>query len=91
MVCLSSLYLGQSAAHLRHSIRRLRGRISDAKILVGLWGGEENRVDELRSANIDLHASSLEQAVKHCIAAVRSGGAKTVIEETPAETGTAAA
>ncbi len=91
MVCLSSLYLGQSAAHLRHSIRRLRGRIPDAKILVGLWGGEENRVDELQSAGIDLRAASLEQAVKHCIAVVRSGGAKTAVEEKTAKAGTAAA
>jgi hypothetical protein len=91
MVCLSSLHLGQSAAHLRHSIRRLRGRIPDAKILVCLWGSEDDRANELRSADDDLSASSLEQAVAHCIAAVRPGGAKTAIEEQSVETGTAAA
>jgi predicted PurR-regulated permease PerM len=91
IVCLSSLHLGQSSAHLRHSIRRLQGQIPDAKILVGLWGSEGDLAKLLRSADYDFNATSLEQAIEYCIAAVRSSGAKTGIEKEAVETGTAAA
>ena len=38
VVCLSYLDLDSSAAHLRHSIKRIRRQIADATLVVGLWG-----------------------------------------------------
>ncbi len=76
MVCLSYFELGNSAAHLRHSIRRIRRQIAGAKILAGLWGHERGGRAEgqLRArADADAYAFSLREAVILCIDAASSG------------------
>ena len=75
MICLSYLELGSSAAHLRHSIRRIRRQTPGTKILAGLWGQRTGAADEpLRaSAGADAYAVSLRQAVALCVEAAASG------------------
>jgi predicted PurR-regulated permease PerM len=87
MVCLSSLDIAHSAAHWRYSIRRLRRRLSQTKVLAGLWGQDKRgaSAEELRtSAGADLYAYSLSEAVGICIEAARSGGATDTPEGTTA-------
>jgi predicted PurR-regulated permease PerM len=75
MVCLSYFELGNSPAHLRHSIRRVRRQISGAKILAGLWGhGRGVGPDEPHaSAGADAYVFSLRETLALCIDAATSG------------------
>jgi predicted PurR-regulated permease PerM len=72
VVCLSYLDLGSSAAHLRHSIKRIRGQIAGATVVAGLWGhaGDENREQLQTTAAADYYVSSLREALSLCIDAV---------------------
>ena len=75
-ICLSYFELGNSTAHLHHSIRRIRRQVPGAMILAGWWGRERTRGadDQLRaSAGADAYAVSLRQAVKLCVEAASSG------------------
>jgi predicted PurR-regulated permease PerM len=77
MICLCYFELGNSAAHLRHSIRRVRRQVPAATILAGLWGHERSgRADEQVRANAgaDIYAFSLRQAVVLCVEVASSGG-----------------
>ena len=76
MICLSYFELGSSAAHLHHSIRRIRRQVPGALILAGLWGRGRTRAadDQLRArAGADTYAFSLRQAVILCVEAASSG------------------
>jgi predicted PurR-regulated permease PerM len=76
MICLSYFELGSSAAHLHHSIRRIRRQVPGVKILAGLWGRGRTRAadDQLRArAGADAYAFSLRQAVILCVEAACSG------------------
>jgi hypothetical protein len=78
IVCLSSLDIAHNPAHWRYSIRRLRRRLPQAKALAGLWGHDKHGAgaEELRtSAEGDLYAYSLREAIGICIEAARSRGA----------------
>jgi hypothetical protein len=72
VVCLSYLDLGSSAAHLRHSITRIRRQIAGATLVAGLWGhgGDENRQQLQKIAAADFYVSSLREALSLCIDAV---------------------
>ena len=75
-ICLSYFELGNSAAHLHHSIQRIRRQVPGAMILAGLWGRERTRAadDQLRAgAGADAYALSLRQAVNLCVEAASSG------------------
>ena len=77
MICLSYFELGNSAAHLRYTVRRIRRQVPGASILAGLWGHERSaRADEQFRANAgaDVYALSLRQALNLCIEAASSGG-----------------
>jgi predicted PurR-regulated permease PerM len=77
MICLSYFALGNSAAHLRYSIRRIRRQVPEASILAGLWGHDRGgRADKEFRANAgaDAFAFSLRQAVSLCVEAASSGG-----------------
>jgi predicted PurR-regulated permease PerM len=77
MICLSYFALGNSAAHLRYSIRRIRRQVPGASILAGLWGHDRGgRADKEFRANAgaDAFAFSLRQAVGRCVEAASSGG-----------------
>jgi hypothetical protein len=72
VVCLSYLDLGSSAAHLRHSITRIRRQIAGATLVAGLWGhaGDENPEQLQTTAAADYYVSSLREALSLCIDAV---------------------
>jgi predicted PurR-regulated permease PerM len=78
VVCLSYLDLGSSAAHLQHSIKRLRRQIAGATLVAGLWGhaGDENRERLQTTAAADFYVSSLREALSLCIDAVSGDLAK---------------
>ena len=92
VVCLSYLDLGSSAAHLRHSITRIRRQIAGATLVAGLWGhtGDENREQLQTTAAADYYVSSLREALSLCIDAV-SGHLPKVPATRNAEAATTAA
>ena len=74
MVCLTYLELGGSPAHLRHLLRRLRQRLPDRPVLVGLWPPGEAVLQDrpMQSAlGADQVVSSLRAAVQGCLQAAR--------------------
>jgi predicted PurR-regulated permease PerM len=90
-VFLSYLDLGPSPAHLRHSIRRIRGQISSATLVIALWGHEKDDRERLYStAAADHYVFSLREALCACIEAVSIGRDKSDVTRDP-ESGTTAA
>ena len=70
MVCISYLEIGGSPSHLRYLVRRIRSRVGDVPILVGLWPeGEAALTDEeiQRTLGADLYVGSLGAAVEACL------------------------
>ncbi len=78
-------------AHLRHSVQRIRKRISGAGLVVGLWGHEDmsDRERLPAIAPADWHVFSLREALRVCIAAASGSGDKTDAAR-DAKSGTAA-
>jgi predicted PurR-regulated permease PerM len=79
MVCLTYLELGGSPAHLRHLLRRLRQRLPDRPVLVGLWPpGEAVLQDRSMQAALgaDQVVSSLRAAVQGCLQTARQADAR---------------
>jgi predicted PurR-regulated permease PerM len=75
MVCLCYLELGGTPSHLRYMLRRLRQRLPNARLLVGLWPAEQVILtdDRLRAAvGADVYTSSLREAVEACLEAARA-------------------
>jgi predicted PurR-regulated permease PerM len=75
MVCLCYLELGGTPSHLRYLLRRLRQRVPQARLLVGLWPVEQEILidDRLRAAvGADYYTSSLRETVEACLEAARS-------------------
>ncbi len=76
MVCLAYLELSGTPAHLRNLLRRLRQRLSDQPILVGMLpSGDTLLTDErLRSASgADMFVTSFHEAVDACLETARRG------------------
>jgi len=72
MVCISYLEISGTPSHLRLLIRRVRQRMPNAAILVGLWPSEANvdADDGLRaSVGASHYVSSLREAVNACLEA----------------------
>ena len=71
VICLSYLALGNSPAHLRHSLKRIRRQIAGATLIVGLWGhaDDENR-EHLQTPAADFYVSSLREALRLCVDAM---------------------
>jgi predicted PurR-regulated permease PerM len=70
MVCISYLELSGSPAALHYLVRRLRQRIPDVPILVGLWPSEDNvlKDDRVRAViGADYFTTSLREAVETCL------------------------
>jgi predicted PurR-regulated permease PerM len=75
MVCLCYLEIDGTPFHLRYVLRRLRQRLPDARLLVGLWPAEQAILtdDRLRAAvGADAYTSSLREAVEACLEAARA-------------------
>ena len=70
LVCISYLEIGGSPSHLRYLVRRIRSRVGDVPILVGLWPeGEAALTDReiQRTLGADLYVGSLGAAVEACL------------------------
>jgi predicted PurR-regulated permease PerM len=74
MVCITYLEIVGSPAELRYLIRRVRSRLPDVSIVVGLWPGAdpilENK-EQLRTAGADHYVTSLRDAVIACLQMVQ--------------------
>jgi predicted PurR-regulated permease PerM len=74
MACVSYVDIGGNPAHLRYLLLRLRKRLPQAQLLVGLWpaqdSGHEN-ADLRREAEADYCVTSLRDAVAVCVAEAR--------------------
>jgi hypothetical protein len=74
MVCVSYLDISGNPAHLRYLLKRLRQRLPDAPLLVGLWPAEEAILTdpELRAmVGADYYATSLREGVAACLEAAK--------------------
>ena len=76
MVCLSYLD-ASSLAHMRYSIRRLRRRLPEAKIVLGCWVADVDVAMLRETAKADVVATTLRDAVKLCLDAARNAAAST--------------
>ena len=84
MVCVSYLEIKGNPAHLRYLLRRLRQKVGDAPILVGLWPAEEAVLtdESLRAAiGADYYVTSLREALKACLEAARAAAQKAAEAE----------
>ena len=70
MICVSYLEISGSPAHLRYLLRRLREKLPQAPILVGIWPAEDEALQEERVRAVigaDYYTSSLREAVEACL------------------------
>ncbi len=70
MICVTSLESAGNVAHLRYLLRRLRQRLPNVPILVGLWPRDDvaAMTDRLRTAiDADHYAVSLREALETCL------------------------
>jgi predicted PurR-regulated permease PerM len=71
MVCLSYLDT-TSPAHIRYTIRRLRRRLPNAKILLGFWMGEGDIATLQETVKADAVATTFREATELCLTAARA-------------------
>ncbi|WP_407524350.1 AI-2E family transporter [Methylobacterium oryzisoli] len=86
MVCVSYLEISGSPAHLRYLVQRIRRRLPDAQILVGLWPADDALLadSEARaSLGADAYVSSLRQGVEACLEAAGQEAAPVPAAEEP--------
>jgi predicted PurR-regulated permease PerM len=75
MICVSYLEISGNPAHLRYLLERLKRRLPQVPILVGLWPVDDVvlKDEQLRKElGADYYTSSLRQAVEICVKAARS-------------------
>jgi hypothetical protein len=75
MVCISYLDISGSPAHLRHLIRRLKGKSPGVPVLVGLWPAEDTALSDSqvqRQIGADYFTTSLRDAVDACVEAAEA-------------------
>jgi predicted PurR-regulated permease PerM len=90
VVFISALETSGSLGRLRLLIRRLRRRLPDAQIVIGLWpqdAGAANATDLARELGADRCVVSLSQAVRVCLDAAWSAADSTETEAVRAERG----
>jgi hypothetical protein len=81
MVCVS--YLDTSSlAHMRYTIRRLRRRLPQARVMLGCWVADiDNALRD--TAKPDFIASNLRDALRLCVEAARTPA--SVVSPAPAD------
>lgn len=80
MLCVCYIDIRGNPAHLRFLLRRLRERLPEAPILVGLWPAQDPFLKERelrRAVGADHYVSTLSEAVEACLAAARRAGQPT--------------
>ena len=81
IVCLSALD-ARSPAHLRYAVRRVRRRLPQAKVLVGIWGLDTKAQKALCDAvKADLCTGRLTEAARICLDEATSQETLAVEEE----------
>ncbi len=88
MVCICYVELSGTPSHLRYLLRRVRQRLPNASILVGLWPSDELalRDERVRAAvGADYYASSLRDAVTACVEAADCARETSATEAAKAE------
>jgi hypothetical protein len=86
LCCLSMLEEGSSAAGVRYFLRRLRRRLPDAAVVVGLWhaGPDSPTLAALREEGPgETTVTSLREAVAFCQAAAAQSARESIAETTP--------
>jgi hypothetical protein len=83
MVCVLYLEISGSSAHLRFLLMRLRKRLPNASILVGLWAVQDPNLRQMIGA--DYYVSTLHDAVQACVMATRQVAQPTSGITTPTE------
>ncbi len=66
LICVVSTAISGEPTHLRRLVDRLKRKMPDARIVVGLWQAEDDGVaeaDRLRAIEADVHVSTLRAAV----------------------------
>jgi predicted PurR-regulated permease PerM len=81
LVCLSALD-SSTPAHIRYTIRRVRRRFPDAKILLGCWLADADTAPTADAMKADVMVTTLRDAVRFCLDAARARS-----QPTPVETG----
>jgi hypothetical protein len=71
MACVSYLDDG-SPAHMRYTIRRMRRRLPDARILLGCWMPDGDAAALRDAAKPDAVATTLRDAVRLCLEAAEN-------------------
>ena len=82
MVCVSYLEITGKQTHLRYLLRRLRARVPNASILVGLWPADDPFLadDDLRGmTGADHYVSTLREAVTLCVETSRHAPGLTIV------------
>ncbi|NEU11458.1 AI-2E family transporter [Methylobacterium sp. BTF04] len=78
LICVVSTAISGEPTHLRRLVERLKRRMPDARIVVGLWQAEDAGVDDgaqRQAIAADVHVSSLRSAVEAVIAATEGQAA----------------
>jgi hypothetical protein len=91
MVCLS--YLDDSSrAHMRYTIRRLRRKVPNIRILLGCWIADGDAVTLGQVVKADDVATTLRGAVRLCLEAARAADheRKSKVGEAPIMRGSGA-
>ncbi|HTW25906.1 MAG TPA: AI-2E family transporter [Acetobacteraceae bacterium] len=88
MICLAYLEMGEGLSHVRYTVRRIRQRAPDRRLLVCLWpdSAEAGRDRQARQiVGADDYAGSLRQAVSACLEAARAASREAGVPapETP--------
>jgi len=78
-VCVSYLG-GGSPSHMRYTIRRVRRKFPEAKILLGCWLADAETAPTADTVKADGIATTLRDAVSLCLAAAREPAQTTPIE-----------
>jgi predicted PurR-regulated permease PerM len=78
MICLCYVEIAGSPAQLRYLLRRLHQRLSEQKVLVGIWPADDPMLSDARaraSLGIDHATGSLRQSVEACLTEARAAAA----------------
>jgi hypothetical protein len=70
MICISYIDISGAPSHLRYLIRRLKRKLPNTPIVVGLWPSDDEVLKEERVRAIigaDYYATSLHEAVNFCV------------------------
>jgi predicted PurR-regulated permease PerM len=89
MACVSYLEISGNPAHLRYLLQRLRARLPEAPLLVGLWPERDPILTDRvlrRTVGADYYVCTLHDAVKACLAvAHRVGGPSPSLAQAASE------